>query len=310
MEQSQNQQQLPAATEFDEQAASLQNQLIEYQHQQQDAAEKMQALQTYISKYGARIDIHHKSKYSPQVEQPNLGTAVPSWYYLDGRGNKVFVQDMNFNNALALARGGRGMTAAQSQACQQSDTVVVVPRAKRNPAWHAEYLRRCEEYEAARRRLRQTSQYDQNGRKTEVSPANAGRVAIPEGHRLIGDGLPQGHQAAFDATGRKTGKGSLWDVRQSQSKILGSSSSSSARSPQKQLTMSGSASNSMMVPYQQPQFLGSSHNSGVISAVMVDGQQQQQQTYFDPSATNDANNTAALQEEAARLLAQLSGGAR
>jgi hypothetical protein len=287
-----------ATSSFDAQAAGLENQLVVYQAQQADYAAKLQALQLYVAKYGARIDVNHRSRDTPSVEQPNLGTSVPSWYYLDGRGNKIFVQDMTFANALSLSRAGRGMTERQAHAHEAQEVVVVVPRAKRNPSWNAEYMRRCEEYDAARRRL---------------GPL-AGRVAIPEGRRLIGDGLPPaaGGGAAFDASGRRGGA-ALWNARQTQAKLL--ASGSARRSGQQAIA-------------DRP---SSAAATGVLAAVMVDGSRELVATapagadpaasvFVDPvpAACYDAgsapwagDSAAALQAEAATLLAQLGAvGAR
>lgn len=310
-----------AVAPFDQHAAQLQRDLIEYQQAQQDYAEKMAALQLYVQKYGARIDTKYHPKNAPYTEQPNLGTAVPSWYYLDGRGNRIFVNDMTFDNALALSKGGRGMNVREAHGHEQQEVVVIVPRAKRNPAWHAEYLRRTEEYEAARRRL----------------PRNAGRVAIPDGSRLIGDGLPTQHAQAFGTIGRRPlgGSGPMWEARQAQARIMGSKHRPATAGA---LTASGR--------YQAPQLLTQSSNnnnsnsnfntnyhqpSQVIAAVMAPQQQyyyppqQQQQQQLQlalgapPAAASASSYTyaadqqqdaATLQAEAQRLLEQLSNSSR
>ena len=253
------------AASFDDTAASIQSDMARYQLQQREGAEKLARLSQYMAKYGARIDVHHRNKTTPQSEQPNLGTAVPSWYYHDGRGNKIFVQDIRFDNALAHSRGGAGMSLAASHGHQDSELVVVVPRAKRNPAWHAEYLRRCEEYEAGRRRL----------------GPGSGRVAIPDGHRLIGDGLPARAAVAFGANGRRGGE-SVWDAKQRQARLLAD------RQPQRPSTAGGG--------YDAPRFITQYGYGGdaaaaaqqqqqqVIAAVMMDhpSSSQQPQQHADP----------------------------
>lgn len=85
--------------------------------------------------------------------RPNLGTDDASWYYLDERGNKIWVRNITLDVAKASSYGGAGTTRTGAfEEGTHSDgrhVVVKVPKMKRHYALPADYRRRCEEAAAA-----------------------------------------------------------------------------------------------------------------------------------------------------------------
>jgi hypothetical protein len=78
---------------------------------------------------------------------------VSSWFYHDGLGNRVYVQDMNFSTALALGRAGAG-TPGPTGAFAADARVVLVPR-HRTASWINEFERKDANNAAALRALRE-----------------------------------------------------------------------------------------------------------------------------------------------------------
>jgi hypothetical protein len=115
-------------------------------------------LEYYVANRG-RLDIAHRSACHPGMETANLGTGDESWYYLDERGNKIWVQNLDLDRAKATSNGGAGVKATGAFCeLRQKDNrrvVVTVPKAKRHYALPSDFRRRCFEVEAQDIRARQ-----------------------------------------------------------------------------------------------------------------------------------------------------------
>lgn len=112
---------------------------------------EFETLFEYYVRNRGHLDLDHKSTMRPGAEQPNLGTADPSWYYVDERGNKIWIRNLTLDTAKAQSYGGAGTTFTGAfEETQYSDgrhVVVKVPNPKRHYGLQADYRRRCVEAE-------------------------------------------------------------------------------------------------------------------------------------------------------------------
>ena len=118
-------------------------------------------LEYYVANRG-RLDLEHTSKCRPGQETANLGTGDASWYYLDDRGNKIWVQNMGLDSAMAASNGGAGVSgptgafgeapASGNGGAGDRHVVVTVPKARRHYALPSDFRRRCREVQAQDKR--------------------------------------------------------------------------------------------------------------------------------------------------------------
>lgn len=112
--------------------------------------------------------------------RPNLGTDSQSWFYLDERGNKIWVQNMQLDTADAKS----GAFAANQHADGRV-IVVKVPTHKKNYCLQPDYKKKCMEY--SYRRLQQMQSPTATSRpasahsrgRSASRPGTAGSVRSP-----------------------------------------------------------------------------------------------------------------------------------
>lgn len=110
--------------------------------------EEFSLLMEYYLRNRGRIDVYNQSKFGPLASKPNLGTANESWYYLDNKGNRIWVQNLELQNEPAHNRGKPTGAAMENHTSDPRRVVVKVPNALRSYGFPADYRRRCEDYSA------------------------------------------------------------------------------------------------------------------------------------------------------------------
>ena len=130
--------------------------------------EEFNLLLDYYMRHRGKIDVFHKPMCGR--EQANLGTANESWYYLDGKGNKIWVRSLS----LATAAENRGKKTGSFEEAQNADgrrIVVTVPEIKHHCGFPSDYDRRCLEYEMFRegQTCRPATASHRSGRSSEAA---------------------------------------------------------------------------------------------------------------------------------------------
>ena len=114
--------------------------------------EEFNLLLDYYVQHRGKIDVHHaQDRYLPP--KPNLGTDDESWYYLDDRGNKIWVRNMRLE---ASAKTKTGAFCETGDGRDGKRIVVTVPKHKKSYALPANYRRCCDQYDAHKRTLEAT----------------------------------------------------------------------------------------------------------------------------------------------------------
>lgn len=115
---------------------------------------EFEQLMTYFTRNRAHIDLEYRSptRLGDAAQRPNLGTDDASWYYLDERGNRIWVRNLTLDLAKAMSFGGSGTMATgafeETEYADGRHVVVRVPKPKRHHNHPADYRRRCVEAEA------------------------------------------------------------------------------------------------------------------------------------------------------------------
>jgi hypothetical protein len=132
---------------FYEDAAATSQHISSFKEKLKRREEELGLLTDYYYANGGKIDVFHRPIYGPRAMRANLGTADQTWYYLDARGNKVWVRDMKLDTSSPAS----GAFDAQ---CNSSDRIVVVqvPKTRRNYDLPYEYKQRCEAFDASTKR--------------------------------------------------------------------------------------------------------------------------------------------------------------
>ena len=108
----------------------------------------------YFTRNRGHIDLTYRSstRLGDAAQRANLGSGDPSWYYLDERGNHIWVRNITLDSAKAASFGGVGTNATGAfEETEQADgrhVVVRVPPPKRHHSHAADYRRKCVDAEA------------------------------------------------------------------------------------------------------------------------------------------------------------------
>jgi hypothetical protein len=111
-------------------------------------------LMEYFVRNRGHIDLEYRSstRLGTAAQHPNLGTTDPSWYYVDERGNRIWVRNLTLDSVKAASYGGRGTNRTgafeETVVADNRHVVVKVPPPKRHYNLPADYRRRCVEAEA------------------------------------------------------------------------------------------------------------------------------------------------------------------
>ena len=97
------------------------------------------------------IDVRHVNAYG-RPEEANLGVADPSWYYVDDRGNKIWVRNLTLDSAISNSYMKPGAkTGAFSEAAFEDgrEIVVKIPAVKRHFTLAEDYYQKCVDLDAS-----------------------------------------------------------------------------------------------------------------------------------------------------------------
>ena len=119
--------------------------------------------------------------------KPNLGTDDESWYYLDGHGNKIWVQNLKLD--VSDPRVGAFETNEHSDG---RVVVVKVPTHKKNFSLLPDYKKRCVEYDAYREAQQRFDKRSGRARSTQ--------------------GLPQSRRGYYDPLDQRTVQGTKYPL--------------------------------------------------------------------------------------------------
>jgi hypothetical protein len=156
--------------------------LEDFKRQLGNEEENFDLLMQYYHQNSGRLDTSAIARNGGSAAglRPNLGTEDESWYYLDGHGNKIWVQN------LKLDVSDPSVGAFENNKHNDGRVVVVkVPAHKKNFSLLPDYKKRCIEYDAYREAHQR---FDKR----------SGRA------RSTGQGLPHSRRGYYDPVDQRT----------------------------------------------------------------------------------------------------------
>ena len=173
---------------FYEDAAVTSQHINSFKEKLKRREDELGLLTDYYYANQGKIDVFHRPMFGPRAQRANLGTADQTWYYMDARGNKVWVRDMKLDTSSPAC----GAFESQDKALDRI-VVVQVPKTRRNYDLPYEYKQRCEAFDASVKRggisIRHESSLaihnkDEIGRYIDMQQRVAKELeALPAGHR-------------------------------------------------------------------------------------------------------------------------------
>ena len=147
---------LAAGMDFEDDAAAVGRDIQDFRKKVVRASSEFDLLLDYYLRNQGRLEFSTTREGQAGALggtlKPNLGTADPSWFYVDERGNRIWVRNVTLDSVKAASYGGFGTTKTGAfEETEHADgrfVAVRVPKPKRHYSLAADYRRKCVDAEA------------------------------------------------------------------------------------------------------------------------------------------------------------------
>lgn len=131
---------------FYDDADTVNNEIETFRRKLRARNEEFDLLLEYYERHRGVIDVYNRPVNGPRAARANLGTRDQSWYYLDGKGNKIWVRDMKLDTTDPRSGAFSGSENADGRI-----VVVEIPRVRKNFTIKEDYTQKIAEFDGSYR---------------------------------------------------------------------------------------------------------------------------------------------------------------